>query len=159
MAVAGGVWVIYGWYEGLETWVVIPEGGPMQVPLDTVLSLSIGWQNVGDQTFAGHVALSITKPDGTTLTPAAESGQDSTEDPTGTAFVTFAGFTTDQVGQYVAFIELSDVPTGIVLDRIETWPVAVATVPEDATTVVMGYMMVMMVMGMMMQMSQGMTKK
>ena len=106
MALAGGISSFVYWYEGLARWVTLGTVPPSPA-LATGLHLSVGWTNSGTARAKGHIELTIIRPDGATVKPAAVSGQD-TEREAGYGWtVQFAPVTLDLAGQYSARAVLS----------------------------------------------------
>ena len=86
------------WLPGMAG--VVELTGPLSVPTGVALTLYVAWINSGQVVFTGHVDLSVTKPDGTTLTPAAVSGQDVVATPGNGAIPQFSPVLFDQAGAY-----------------------------------------------------------
>ena len=106
-AIAGHIEGISYFYQGLAGWVKLNPASPPQIVQGTGLSLAVQWVNDGNVPCRGHVALVITKPDGSELSPKAVSNQDAVLKPGYIIAVEFAPVTLDQLGSYLAGVELS----------------------------------------------------
>ena len=99
--------VLY-WHEPLTSWVWYdPVPQPASVPLNTEFHLAVGWLNDGSSPMIGHMELTIRKPDGTQVKPAAVENQDRSANPGGGWIVGFDGVVLDQTGTYQATAVLS----------------------------------------------------
>ena len=130
--------------------------------VNSIVQLGITWQNTSEGVFNGHVALVITKPDGTTITPDDVMNQDLEVEAGGYATVLFEAFTLDQYGTYAAQATLTETDEVTILD-LQTFSLAtVATVAvagfdiSTLLTSIMPLIMLVMVMQMMKPLMKGM---
>lgn len=86
------------WVPGMAN--TVPLLGAVNMPLNTPITLYVQWSNRGEVVFTGHVDLSVYKPDGATLTPAAVNFQDVVAPPGGGAVTQFSAVVLDQVGAW-----------------------------------------------------------
>lgn len=100
------------WYSGLAGWeVLLPS---RIVPPDTDIYIASYWVNTSGVNVRGHIEMAVIYPDGSTVYPAATSGQDVLLSPGGGIGVNFAPFNTSQGGFYtVSFVLTAE---GEVLD-------------------------------------------
>lgn len=137
---------------------------PVAATLNSIFQLGITWQNTSEEAFQGHVAVIITKPDGTTVTPDDVMHQDLSVDPNASASVLFEAVTLDQYGTYSAQVTLTETDETDVLD-LETFSFAtvarVAVAEFDVSTLlasIMPLIMLMMVFMMITPMMKGMAE-
>lgn len=97
------------WYEGLTNWAPLQPNAPPSVPKGTAFQLAVAWVNQSNVNIRGNVGLTITRPDGTQLTPAATGQQDQVAAPGNGWIVAFGPVTLDQVGAYQGRAVLSGV--------------------------------------------------
>ena len=104
--VAGSIVGFFYWYEGLASWEQLGETPP-SVPIGTAFNLAVLWQNQSVEAISGHVELTITKPDGTKVTPNDILNQNGWASPNTGCPVQFEPVILDQVGTYKAEAALS----------------------------------------------------
>jgi len=104
---AGHIADIMYWYEGLANWMHLDPANPPSAPQDTELHLAVYWVNDGNAPISGHVDLTITRPDSTTVSPEDVLNQDQSAPPGSGWGVQFAPVTLDQMGSYQARATLS----------------------------------------------------
>jgi len=133
---------------------------PPSVDLNTSYALSVEWENTGDETFKGHIAIVVTAPDGTTTTLTAASGQDTEVIAGGSATVIFDPITLSQAGTYSATFTLTETGETVVFDQNTASIATVAAAPTgiDLSSLV-GLMITVMIVGMMMKMVTGTVAK
>lgn len=105
-AVSGNIFGFLYWYEGLENWVQLTDTPPT-VPYETAFHLAVGWLNQSEEAICGHVELTVTRPDGTKITPLAVENQNRWAAPGNGLWVQFEPITLDQGGIYTARATLS----------------------------------------------------
>lgn len=113
-ALGGSISGFLYWYEGLANWVQLTETPPT-VPVGTAFHPAVQWLNQGAEAVCGHIELTITKPDGTKVTPNDVLNQDSWAAPGNGWAVQFEPVILDQSGDYQAEAVLSSI--GQTLDR------------------------------------------
>ena len=102
-AAAGHIDRVLYWHEPLAQWVWYDEPiQPVPVPIGTEFHLSLAWVNDGTGVMTGHMELTITKPDGSQVTPDVVLNQDQTASPGSGWIVAFDGVVLDQEGAYQA---------------------------------------------------------
>ena len=120
---------------------------PVTAILNSIFQLGITWQNTSEEAFQGHIALVITKPDGTTVTPDDVMHQDLSVEPNDSASVLFEAVTLDQYGTYSAQATLTETDETDVLD-LETFSFAtvarVAVAEFDVSTLLASIMPLIM---------------
>lgn len=104
---SGAIYLIQFWYQGLAAWVDLDPNAPPVVPLNTALSLVICWRNTSSVSVRGRVDLTITKPDGTPVTPLATVNQNLVAAPNNGWCVMFEAVVLDKPGQYQGRVILS----------------------------------------------------
>lgn len=109
--IAGEISRVIYWYQGLSGWVQL-GATPPTLPINTAMHLAIMWINTGDEDFAGHVALTVTKPDGSTVELTAVAYQNKPASPGDGWIVQFEPVVLDQAGSYQATAVLSRVIVG-----------------------------------------------
>jgi len=118
------------WYEGLVGWVLLSDPSKLaRPPLGTEFYLAWTWTNDSAGYMVGHVEITVTKPDGSEVTPAADENQDYNAPPGGGRTVGFDGVVLDQAGTYRATATLSS--GGETLDTM-TLDVAIVGTAEEA---------------------------
>ena len=105
--IAGHIEGISYFYQGLAGWVKLDPASPPQMVQGAALSLAVNWVNDGNVPCRGHVDLVITRPDGSEVSPEAVGNQDTVLAPGYATAVEFASITLDQLGSYLAGVELS----------------------------------------------------
>ena len=133
---------------------------PPTVSLNTSFALAVTWENTGDEAFDGHIALSVTDPNGIVSVITAASGQDANVLAGGETAVVFTAFTLDVAGVYAAEMTLTEEDHTTVYDTNAS---QIATAAADAAgfelTEIMNLMITMMIVMMMMKMMTGMMAK
>lgn len=125
---------------------------PVSAELNSIFQMGITWLNTSEHRFKGHIELIVTKPDGTTVTPAAVMNQDLEVDANASATVLFEAVTLDQYGTYSAQVTLTEAGETEVLD-LETFSFAAVAEPAagfDISSImpIVGLVVVGMVLGM-----------
>lgn len=123
---AGSIASFLYWHEGLSDWAILGDTPPT-LPKGTALDLAVQWANLSSERISGHIDLTVTKPDGSKVTPCDVLNQDRWSTPQNAWAVQFEPITLDQSGTYQAVAKLSTM--GEVLDEKA---VAFATVPAVA---------------------------
>ena len=136
---------------------------PPAVSLNTSFALAVTWENTGDEAFDGHIALSVTDPNGIVSVITAASGQDANVLAGGETAVVFTAFTLDVAGVYAAEMTLTEEDHTTVYDTNASQVAIVAADAADAIgidiTELMNLMITMMIVMMMMKMMSGMITK
>ncbi|MFW6125479.1 MAG: hypothetical protein ACOC58_00075 [Chloroflexota bacterium] len=99
VGISATIHMVLYWYTGLTAWGKLSQGVP-SVPMGTALHIAVQWVNNGIVPVSGSVSLTVTSPDGTTLTPAMRSWVEGPVAPGVGAYTEFEPFTLDQVGSY-----------------------------------------------------------
>lgn len=130
------------------------------VAINTSYALAVTWQNNGDEDFHGHISVVVTKPDGTTTTLVAASGQDEEVEVDDSNAVVFNPITLDQYGVYTAVATLTETGETTVLDQNSYIVADTGTAPVAGIDlgVIMNLMITLMIVGMMMKMMTRMSK-
>ncbi|KKM64197.1 hypothetical protein LCGC14_1503800 [marine sediment metagenome] len=110
------------WHEPLTAWEFVTTD--IEIPLNEEIHLAQAWLNQSETTFAGHVDLVVTYPDGTRGTLSAVINQNREAAPHNGWFVQFAPFLSTQEGTYTLEATLSS--AGQVLDSVTFSLVVVA---------------------------------
>lgn len=113
-SLAGSITGMLYWYEGLDDWQALPAE-PLVLPLNTALHLAPSWLNESAEPISGHIQLTVTKPDGSEVTPTDVLNQNNWAASGNGWGVQFEPVTLDQSGEYQAKVTLSSI--GQVLDE------------------------------------------
>jgi hypothetical protein len=152
MTKAGSISIVLYWYQGLSGWAELGLDIP-KVPVNTEMHLAVGWINTGDEDLTGHLALTVTKPDGSKVALADVLNQDSSASPGNGKTVQFEPVVLDQTGTYNGTAVLTETGGTTVLDEA-TFSFALVSGAGLDISALMGVMMVVMMMGMIMPMME-----
>lgn len=98
----------YYWHEPMELWENLIEG--TNIPVGKEVALAPSWINEHNEVIKGYIYLTVTKPDGTTVTPDAVENQGKEAEPGDGHTVQFAPVTFDQEGNYTINVEITRKP-------------------------------------------------
>lgn len=130
------------------------------VAINTSFALAATWVNNGDEDLHGHIAIVVTRADGTAVTLIADSGQDVEVEPDDSNTVVFGPITLDQYGVYSAVVTLTETGETTALD-VNSYSIAdTGTAPAAGINLgeIMNLMITLMIVGMMMKMMTGIAK-